>query len=371
MDPKKWNKNQESELDFDPFKPGAVTKDHDPMQLHLQKSIIASTISGARATLNEPSRPFTPADLPRHLFSGNDYSERPGSAYKVGQVATDALENFTRSSTAESSAKEKQRRPTSRSRKKPVLEPIVRKREPAKKSKIVLKKAPESAGVIKTLNTFKGNKPVKVVKAPSAKTLSQSVMQAPDELNLNDCEIGKMNMQQNKDDAFKRQQELMQSIQQAKSNYDDCIDDPAEDDMEKYFLESMSSELVANSEPTCQDQYVDALSKLEEIKRNQCKEETNGEILNDNDNDQPDDDLEERLMNDIHQSMKQESGQIEESKDCQDKNKFEEEYASLIQEFQKFSRHDKPILKTISSVTDRVWNLIDDWRDQDSKTTAN
>ena len=71
----------------------------------LQKSIIASTISGARATLNEPSRPFTPGDLPRHLFAGNDYSERPGSAYKIGQVANDAIENFTRSSTAETNTK--------------------------------------------------------------------------------------------------------------------------------------------------------------------------------------------------------------------------------------------------------------------------
>lgn len=142
MDPSDWKKKKsEPDLDFDPFKPGAVKKDHDPMALHLQKSIIASTISGARATLNEPSRPFTPADLPRHLFSGNDYSERPGSAYKIGQVANDAIENFTRSSTAESSAKpQAQQRPSSRGGRAPILEPIVRKKDALKPNKIVLKK---------------------------------------------------------------------------------------------------------------------------------------------------------------------------------------------------------------------------------------
>ena len=167
MDPNDWKKPKyDQDLDFDPFKPGAVPKDHDPMQLHLQKSIIASTISGARATLNEPSRPFTPADLPRHLFSGNDYSERPGSAYKVGQVANDAIENFTRSSTSESNVKPSAKgRPTSRSRKNPVLEPIVRKKDSSKsKSKIVLKKQPEPGKAPKVLNTFKGGQPVKVIK---------------------------------------------------------------------------------------------------------------------------------------------------------------------------------------------------------------
>lgn len=190
MDPTDWNskKSQEHTLDFDPFKPGAVKEDHDPMALHLQKSIIASTISGARATLNEPSRPFTPADLPRHLFSGNDYSERPGSAYKVGQVANDAIENFTRSSTAESNIKGGVHpRPGSRSRKNPILEPIVRKKEPAKKNKIVLKKAPSGNTLgSKTLNTFKGGQPVKVLKTKSSDPQSSLDMGLASELNLND-----------------------------------------------------------------------------------------------------------------------------------------------------------------------------------------
>jgi hypothetical protein len=196
MDPRDWKKNKEPELDFDPFKPGAVTEDHDPMQLHLQKSIIASTLSGARATLNEPSRPFTPADLPRHLFSGNDYSERPGSAYKVGQIASDALENFTRSSTAESNTKGMKPRPNSRSRKNPILEPIVRKKEPVKKNKIVLKRTVDSEAGLKTLNTFKSNKPIKVVKVPSAGVAPVIHQEIRDKgLNLNDCEIGNKQMQ--------------------------------------------------------------------------------------------------------------------------------------------------------------------------------
>ena len=58
----------------------------------LQKSLIAETLSAARAnvggkaSLNEPSRPFTPGDMPRHLFYGNDYSNRPGSSYKMSNI---------------------------------------------------------------------------------------------------------------------------------------------------------------------------------------------------------------------------------------------------------------------------------------------
>jgi hypothetical protein len=44
----------------------AVTS--DPMMSAIQKSLIAETIHGARASLHEPTRPFTPGDLPRHLF---------------------------------------------------------------------------------------------------------------------------------------------------------------------------------------------------------------------------------------------------------------------------------------------------------------
>lgn len=195
MDPTDWKKKKsDSTLDFDPFKPGAVTEDHDPMQLHLQKSIIASTISGARATLNEPSRPFTPADLGRHLFSGNDYSERPGSAYKVGQVVNDAIENFTRSSTAQSSSGSiPQLRPGSRSRKNPILEPIVRKKEPAKKTKITLKNSTSGETPI-VRNAFKGNQPIKVMKIKSANPVPVDEPKETAGLNIGDWEIGKTKM---------------------------------------------------------------------------------------------------------------------------------------------------------------------------------
>ena len=54
----------------------------DTMMSALQRSLIAETLQGARAqvsargnkaSLNEPSRPFTPGDLGRHLLHGNDY----------------------------------------------------------------------------------------------------------------------------------------------------------------------------------------------------------------------------------------------------------------------------------------------------------
>jgi len=72
----------------------------DKMDAALQKSLIAETLYHARAhvsgkaSLNEPSRPFTPGDMPRHLFHGNDYSNRPGSSYKMSNVLGQAVDEF-------------------------------------------------------------------------------------------------------------------------------------------------------------------------------------------------------------------------------------------------------------------------------------
>ena len=76
----------------------------------LQKSLIAETLSGARASiggkasLHEPSRPFTPGDMPRHLFHGNDYSNRPGSSYKMNNVLGQAADEFVNFSAQKTSA---------------------------------------------------------------------------------------------------------------------------------------------------------------------------------------------------------------------------------------------------------------------------
>jgi hypothetical protein len=69
------------------------------MMSAVQNSLIAETLTGARqaASLNEPSRPFTPGDLPRHLFHGDDYQNRPGSSYKISNVVTQAADEFQRS----------------------------------------------------------------------------------------------------------------------------------------------------------------------------------------------------------------------------------------------------------------------------------
>jgi len=76
-------------------------QDQDAMSSALQKSLIAETLQGARAhvgsgkaSLHEPSRPFTPGDMPRHLFHGNDYSNRPGSSYKMNNVIGQAADEF-------------------------------------------------------------------------------------------------------------------------------------------------------------------------------------------------------------------------------------------------------------------------------------
>lgn len=371
MDPSDWKKkNIDYDLDFDPFKPGAVTKDHDSMQLHLQKSIIASTISGARATLNEPSRPFTPADLPRHLFSGNDYSERPGSAYKVGQVANDAIETFTRSSTSESNVKGVPNRPGSRSRKNPILEPIVRRPDSSKKTKIVLKTPIEDAKIQKSFNSFKSG-PVKIIKAKISAPVPIENSKLPSgQLNLADCEMGDSKMNQNQSDAAKKQMELMESMQKARTDYNNNIDDAEEDDMEQQFLDDMSSELVANADYTDPDKYVQALNKLEEIKNNQYEEEKFDSDVNKDyqyDYDQPEDDLEEKLMSEINRSLQ------DEKFDNSTNSNFKNDYASLIQEFSNSingNRKKLPLIK-ISELTDKVWNLINEWRNNDRETTEN
>lgn len=52
----------------------------DSVTSHLEKSIISNILSEARASLKEPSRPFTPAEVQRSLFVTPD---RPPSAYSI------------------------------------------------------------------------------------------------------------------------------------------------------------------------------------------------------------------------------------------------------------------------------------------------
>lgn len=63
-----------------------VDSDIDPMLSTVNKSHIANVVKGARASLHDNMRPVTPGDLPRHLFSGDDYTNRPGSSYKMKNV---------------------------------------------------------------------------------------------------------------------------------------------------------------------------------------------------------------------------------------------------------------------------------------------
>lgn len=43
---------------------------------------------------SEMTRPFTPGDMPRHLFSGDDYQNRPGSSYKMKNIVGQAIDEF-------------------------------------------------------------------------------------------------------------------------------------------------------------------------------------------------------------------------------------------------------------------------------------
>ncbi|OMJ79304.1 hypothetical protein SteCoe_20728 [Stentor coeruleus] len=58
----------------------------DKVKAHLDKSIISSIISTARASIKEPSRPFTPGDSQRTLFSNSDLA-RPPSSYSIKTFA--------------------------------------------------------------------------------------------------------------------------------------------------------------------------------------------------------------------------------------------------------------------------------------------
>ncbi|CAE7643155.1 unnamed protein product, partial [Symbiodinium sp. CCMP2456] len=77
----------------------------DPIVKALQKSTIAQTLKAARASLAEPSRPYTPLD--RSLFQRpNEGSDpRPSSSYGVDQLAfvRDTFGNTGRPESARSS----------------------------------------------------------------------------------------------------------------------------------------------------------------------------------------------------------------------------------------------------------------------------
>ena len=170
-------------------------------------------------------------------------------------------------------------------------------------------------------------------------------------------------MQTNQNEAMRKQQELMASMQKAKLDYNDTYDEYEDDDMEQEFLKNMTNELAANTNVDDSDQYIAALDKLEEIKKNQNDADPQAQNqAREDEYDQPDDDMEERLLKDIDQSLK------EETKDIDINSNFKEEYNKLIQDFSNLINSNRkaiPLVK-ISNVTDRVWALIDDWRDQEA-----
>ena len=60
----------------------------DKVTAHLDKNVISNIIQTARASLKEPSRPFTPGDTQRMLFPSSDQS-RPPSAYSIKSFSKD------------------------------------------------------------------------------------------------------------------------------------------------------------------------------------------------------------------------------------------------------------------------------------------
>lgn len=58
----------------------------DPFDNPSARGGVASVLAGARASLVNPSRPYTPADGLRPLFAGTDYNSRPTSAYSGSEL---------------------------------------------------------------------------------------------------------------------------------------------------------------------------------------------------------------------------------------------------------------------------------------------
>jgi len=186
-------------------------------------------------------------------------------------------------------------------------------------------------------------------------------------LNIGDWEIGETNLKNNQDDALKQQEEFMKIMQQAKQDYEIYIDDPEEDDMEKEFLQSMSNELQSTAQYEQTDQYTAALTKLEEIKKNQNDlEEVKKPTSNDNDDfGQLDDYLEEQITNEYQHLMDEDNLDSN-----QPESRFREKYDNLIQNFSEAikNRQNLPLIE-ISNITDKIWDLVDEWRDHDLTQT--
>lgn len=222
---------------------------------------------------------------------------------------------------------------------------------------------------LKPLKTINKGGPIKIMRPNTITPVSQTQneVQKDEELNIADCEIGKANLKSNHNDALKQQEELIRTMQQAKQDYDIYIEDPEEDDMEKEFLQSMSNELKSNTDYNQADQYTEALSKLEEIKNNQ-KDIEEVKLPNQNVNEefgQLDDDLEQQIMSDNQHLMKGDKGESHEVG-----SGFKQKYDNLIQEFSIAIENKKNLpLKEVSNITDKVWSLVDEWRDQSISDT--
>ena len=173
----------------------------------------------------------------------------------------------------------------------------------------------------------------------------------------------------NQDNAVKKQLDLIESMQKAKQDYEDNIEEGEEDDMERYFYDTINKDIT---EPNQQDKYTAAIEKLDQIKKTQYLDTDNKQQEGEGDTiDELDDDMEQMLMDDIHQSMKDEA-EDEDSKYSETKSEFEIEYLSLIEEFSLAinSQNRKSLsLDKVTELSNRVWGLVDEWRNQDAVIT--
>jgi len=221
------------------------------MEQHLQKSLIATTRQEARASLQEPSRPFTPADQSRHLFSGDDYSNRPVSSYKLRNVVGQAVEEFnsaanatatSSSSTLASSAQGKRRSGSKVEPKKSIIS-VLNATDLGARKKQLPALAPLPAKEVKAKKSFEAGKPVKPV-APQKQTSSGKPDQEYQELlDENKKAEESLKFSETVKQTQEKHEEIVKQIKQANRKRDED-DYEVEDEYDDYFAIQIQKDIA-------------------------------------------------------------------------------------------------------------------------------
>lgn len=336
--------------------------EQDPMSAKLQDSHISQILKGARATLEEPTRPETPGDLPRHLFVGNDYADRPGSAIKTGSIAETAQQEFSnltrpklatvrRNPRAVANGKLPQLKTTKKM--SATIKPGDLKRPSSKKRKVVLN--PAAVTGRNNFKTFKTSKPIK----PDAKIDIKSQKEQAD-LTLEDCKIDADKIKSEREELMKTQKALMESISINKANEADELGDLAALEDEENKLETdLIDELVGildkekNSEITKRCELEDEIETKEREKGMREAPESDVPTTDLDDIDGGLDDLDDDNLP---------TEALIEDQETENISGYEKTYQKLMEKLNALlEAGNDHTIEVISDVCSQVWSLAEDW----------